>query len=208
MNNNYIIAIMGPSGAGKTTLANKLAEEYDFAIPRHCTTRNKRKDDKNNFYRYLSHEEYLDLYNKGEFIISSGDGPVIKKEAGNFYGVLKKDCIEAWNNSDVIIMFTSYKDLERLNCLRNCGFKIDIVNLTFTNIEEGVKSRIENNLERNHTKCDIESRVRCAEYDSEKYSEQLEKYVTTKIFTDILDIDKTYKKVCKDLQLVKKYSEV
>lgn len=88
---NDIIAIMGPSGAGKTTLANNLVLKNGVVIPRHTTTRSKRKDDEDGFYRYLMHDEYKELYDQGLFFISSGDGNEIKKENGNFYGVLKSD---------------------------------------------------------------------------------------------------------------------
>ena len=53
-----IIAIMGPSGAGKTTLGEKLSTRLEISIPKHCTTRNKRIDDQEGFYRYLEHKEY------------------------------------------------------------------------------------------------------------------------------------------------------
>ncbi len=84
-----IIAITGPSGAGQTTLGDKLILHHDIAIPRHCTTREKRMDDKDGFYRYLSHDIYRSMFDNGEFLISSGDGKIISKEFGNFYGVLK-----------------------------------------------------------------------------------------------------------------------
>ena len=71
---NDIIAVMGPSGAGKTTLANNLVLKNSVVIPRHTTTRHPRKDDEQGFYRYLTHDEYSKMYNEGLFLISSGDG--------------------------------------------------------------------------------------------------------------------------------------
>ena len=83
-NNKYIIAITGPSGAGKTTLGDLLVARHDIAVPYHCTTRDRRSDDKDGFYRYLSHEEYSELLQQGKFLLSSGDGPVVSKQYGNF----------------------------------------------------------------------------------------------------------------------------
>lgn len=93
LQNKIMIAIMGPSGGGKTTLGDKLYERHEISIPIHCTTRNPRNDDRTGFYRYLSHEEYNNLLCMQKFLISSGDGLIVKKEFGSFYGILIEDCI-------------------------------------------------------------------------------------------------------------------
>jgi len=201
MNNKKksVIAIMGPSGAGKTTLGNKLSTRFKVAIPRHCTTRSQRSDDCDGFYRYLSHEEYLKHVELGEFLITSGDGPEVKKEYGNFYGVLVQDCKDAWETSDIIILFASYKDIESLVQLKNKGLDLDIVNLTFTDIKKNVKDRLINNSTRNHTEKDIQSRVSCALNDFKKYEKALKMYSKTIVYTDILGVEETYEKICLDL---------
>ncbi len=196
-----IIAIMGPSGAGKTTLGERLSTRNEIAIPKHCTTRLPRNDDIEGFYRYLKHSDYKQLYEQRKFLISSGDGSVIEKEYGNFYGVLYNDCIQAWENSDVLVLFTSYKDIERLQDLKRQGMDIDIVNLTFQNLEEGILNRLLNSDVRNHTQKDIEHRVRSAVSDNDKYSEALRMYAKTIVYTDVLDIEETYNKVCGDLDI-------
>lgn len=201
MNNKSIIAITGPSGAGKTTLGAKLSARGEISIPKHCTTRSRRDDDQEGFYRYLGHEEYDELLQQGKFLISSGDGPVVKKEYGNFYGVLVDDCVAAWEKSNVIILFVSYKDIDALLGLKNSGMDIDIVNLTFSDIEKGVSDRLMNNTTRNHTSSDIRSRINCALQDSEKYGKALSLYAKTIVYTDILDEEQTYEKVCEDLNL-------
>ncbi len=199
--NKLIIAITGPSGAGKTTLVNNLSTRLNIAVPRHCTTRLQRKDDQEGAYRYLSHDEYAYFLKTGDFLISSGDGPEVKKEYGNFYGILKQDCSDSWNKNDIIVLFVSYKDIDALSQLRNDGFNIEIVALTFTNIEKGVKYRLTNDPLRNHTEKDINSRIRCALSDTEKYEKALQRYAKTIVYTDMLDIEGTYEKVCSDLGL-------
>ncbi len=198
-----IIAITGPSGSGKTTLGRRLAEVFHYEIPKHSTTRQKRKDDLKGFYRYLTHDEYKNLYEQQEFLISSGDGKEIKKEYGNFYGILKKDCVNAYEKSDTLVLFVSYKDIYQLVELRQVGFQVDIINLTFTNIEKGVKMRLVGNRERNHSLNDINSRIKNAMLDAQNYQKALENYANVTLYTDVLNCEETYQEVCKQLSLKK-----
>lgn len=207
-NSKRIIAITGPSGAGKTTLAEKLSNNLNIVIPRHCTTRDKRKDDKPGFYRYLSHPVYAKLLNDNLFFISSGDGKIVSKENGNFYGILKSDCLEAWENSNDIILFVSYKDIYDLIKLKESGISIDIINLTFLDLELGISSRLINNNERDHTSKDIKSRINCAFNDKMMFGDKVFEYASCNIYTDIVGIEGTYDEVCnklfeKNKQLIK-----
>ena len=62
-----IIAITGPSGAGKTTLGNRLISMDDFLTPVHTTTREPRNDDEIGFYRYLDHLQFRQKVELNEF---------------------------------------------------------------------------------------------------------------------------------------------
>lgn len=200
LENKNIIAITGPSGAGKTTLGDKLNNFSYIGIPRHCTTRRKRADDRDGFYRYLTHKEYKNLYENGEFLLSSGDGPEISEKYGNFYGVLIDDCIETWKLYSIIILFVSYKDLNTLIKLKEKGLNVDIINLTFNNIEKGVKNRLHDK-KREHSEDEIINRVKCAKEYESMYSEDIRKHSTSVIFTDVLNIEETYEEVVKKLEL-------
>lgn len=198
-----IIAIMGPSGAGKTTLGKKLVTRYNIAIPKHCTTRIKRDDDED-LYRYLNHNEYKELFENNQFLISSGDGTTIKKKYGNFYGILTEDCMKAWEQNDIIILFLSYKDIISLVTLMEDQIQIDIINLTFSNIKKGIELRLKNNLLRNHSVEDISNRIKSALKDKKKYNNELKLYANITIYTDKLNIEQTYCEVCKYLKFEEK----
>lgn len=196
-----IIAITGPSGAGKTTLGNLLVERNGFVVPRHCTTRDSRADDSPMFYRYLTHEEYAKRFDNGEFLISSGDGDIIKKEFGNYYGILKSDCKSAFEKSNNIILYVSYKDLDRLINLSQDGYDVKLVNLTFRNLEENVKKRLLTDKKRNHSAADILKRINCALDYENKYRDAIKNFATSIVFTDESDIEQTYAIVCADLNI-------
>ena len=207
LNNKSIIAITGPSGVGKTTLGNKLAENDRKAIPLHCKTRQPRADDIEGFYRYLSHEKYKKLFDDKAFLISSGDGPTIDKKYGNFYGVLKDDCVAAWMTNDIIILFVSYKDISTLIDLKNHGLDIAIIDLRFKNIENGVVTRLTADIKRQSTNQEIQKRINCAKADNETYGELLKLYSTCMIYTDTLGIEETQDEVCNTLKIKKKKKE-
>lgn len=199
-----IIAITGPSGAGKSTLGEKLIKNYDISVPQHCTTRTRRNDDIDGFYRYLNHDEYRYLYDNGQFFISSGDGPVVKKEYGNFYGVLVDDLLLSLKNSNMIILYVSYRDINTLVSLKEIGYDIDIVVLTYENIVEGIKSRLFNNVKRNHTEEDINKRILNAIELDNTHRELINRYARCIIYTDKLNIEETYEMVCNNLELCNK----
>lgn len=201
---NSIIGIMGPSGAGKSTLGDLLAFRNNIAIPQHCTTRNPRDDDRIGFYKYLDHETYRKLLLDNKFFISSGDGPIVIPNMGNFYGVLTQDCYDSWKITDKILLFLSYKDIDRIVQLKQMGYNISIVNLSFKQIEEGIYSRLVGNTLRNHTPEDIKSRIVNALMDEKKYRNKINQYIDSFVYTDELNIEETYKKVCMDLKLIRR----
>lgn len=94
------LLIVGPSGSGKTTLARYLCQEYSniFEIIKNCTTRNRRREDKDNF-NYYSVNEFNELNEKGDFFLARfGNNPL--------YGYKKDDYERITNNNKVpIFMF-------------------------------------------------------------------------------------------------------
>lgn len=204
-NKKSIIAITGPSGAGKTTLGNNLMSKYGYVAPAQATTRNPRSDDVPGSYTYLSHDEFRKYAEDGGFMFYSGDGPEVKKEYGNFYGYLNTSCEEAWKKSDTIIMYVSYKDLDALKAIgEREEIDLNLINLTFKSesFAKSIEERIRSDKSRNHTEEDIRRRVACAEEYESKYGKAVQRFATAVICTDICNevdtLEKTMKMVKKD----------
>ena len=86
-----LLLIIGVSGSGKSSIAKKLCEKYNFQEIASHTTRDKRKGEKSQFdvsegerpdYIFVSKTDFQEMVNKGEFIENIEFG-------GNFYGVHK-----------------------------------------------------------------------------------------------------------------------
>lgn len=86
-----LACLIGPSGSGKTELIYALLEDEHFGSrfekPSTSTTREKRDDDREGVYHYMSREEFLEKKKQGLFFEST-------VYANEFYGIMKSD-IEA-----------------------------------------------------------------------------------------------------------------
>lgn len=194
-----IIAITGPSGVGKTTLGNNLNNTLGIIYPQHCTTRDKRADDIDGFYKYLSHDEYNEFHKNGMFLISSGDHQIIKKGNGNFYGVLKDDCDRLFETEEDIILFVSYRDILNLIAIRDelKLYDVKIINLKYYDIGVMNARLVDRNT---NNKMQIEKRIECAILLEKEYGDITRKY------TDIIYTDKFSEKETLEtaIQLIKK----
>ena len=64
-----IVGLVGMSGSGKTTIAKKLVESYDFVQPKTYTDRQPRDKEEN--YNFVSSEEFKQLKNSGNILEST-----------------------------------------------------------------------------------------------------------------------------------------
>ena len=204
MDEKRIITIMGPSGAGKTTIGTMISNTYNFGVPMHCTTRSRRDDDINGFYRYLSYDKFSEYVKFDKYLLWSGDSEIIKKEYGNFYGILIDDYRYVLNEKKKIILYVSYKDLERIvylkEVLRKRRIKVQILNLTYYDFSI-MKERLTLNPLRKHTLEDLEKRVKIAYEDEQIYGADVRRYADVREYTDTMTVNETFKSVSKKLEL-------
>lgn len=206
MEEKNIITIMGPSGAGKTTIGNMIVETYDYGVPRHCTTRKQRADDQQGFYRYLEHNEFKEYATAGKYLLWSGDSKTISKENGTFYGVLLEDYAEKLLEKKKIILYVSYKDLEAIINLREklgkLGISIKILNLTYYDFSN-MNDRLISNLLRNHTQEELNRRINSAYSDELLFGKDILKNADLRLYTDTISVQETFNIVSKKLILNK-----
>lgn len=192
-----IIAITGPSGVGKTTLSNQLIKKDDFVTPVHTTTRMPRDDDEKGFYRYINHEEFKTEVDLNNFLFWSGDNFIIDEKYGNYYGILNRD-YNVVSYYDRLIFFISYKDIDTIFQLKYNGYNIEIVNLSYFDIEGSMEKRLSDE-RRNHSQEDIRKRIICAKKYEELFEQKINDYNILKIYTDLYNIDETYEIVKKKI---------
>lgn len=181
-----ITCLTGPSLSGKTTNSELLLKEHDILMPKHTTTREARADDKPNFYRHISLNEFLTLLESDNFLVGSTDGI-------RGYGVLHSDCCESFKTTDTILLNVSYKDIEQL---KKIELPVRLVVLTYKYLEVSMKERmlLSNRVQ---TDEDIAYRLWSAKEDHNKYFEEVSKFAKDVIYTDEKNKAETYDSVCK-----------
>ena len=98
-NKGLVLIISSPSGAGKTTICNKLIDEVKgINLSVSVTTRQKRKDEiEGKHYFFKSEKEFNKLLKRNEFIETAS-------VFGCYYGTLKNEVVSKINNgTDVIV---------------------------------------------------------------------------------------------------------
>jgi guanylate kinase len=97
--NPILVIVSAPSGAGKTTLCDRLLEEFDSMVYSvSCTTREPRGEEVDGEdYFYLSEEAFLTRVAQGEFL----ENAVVH---GHHYGTLRETVEEALQEGHSILM--------------------------------------------------------------------------------------------------------
>ena len=106
--NKYAIIIAGPSGAGKTTIADGLIESLgNLEMSRSATTRDKRGDGRDDEYIYLNKNEFLEA-------ISNGDMLEFTEYGENYYGTRKSEFERIWGMNKNPILVLDYNGVASL----------------------------------------------------------------------------------------------
>ena len=93
LNNLYLI--VGPSGVGKTTIANELTRRYGYYQVQPYTTRPRRGDDDEN-YTFVGEQEFVELPNKIACV--------------NYHGYFYGASVELLDRNDIYIVEPSGVD--------------------------------------------------------------------------------------------------
>ena len=103
-----IIILSSPSGAGKTTLVKKIAQEKNFIISISHTTREPRTNETNGKdYFFTSEKEFKNLIQNEEFLEYA-------KVFGNFYGSSKSQVLENLNKGENVIFDIDWQGTEQI----------------------------------------------------------------------------------------------
>ncbi|QHI68863.1 guanylate kinase [Tichowtungia aerotolerans] len=98
-NNALLLVVSAPSGAGKSTICNRLVETFpDMIYSVSCTTRAPRGEEKDGeHYHFLSRDEFINRVNAGEFLEHA-------EVHGNLYGTLESTVRRALDEGCDLIM--------------------------------------------------------------------------------------------------------
>ena len=103
-----VVVLSSPSGAGKTTLVKKIAQENNFKISISYTTRKPRTNEINGeHYFFISEDEFQNLIDKDEFLEHA-------KVFENYYGSTKSKVIENLKNGENVIFDIDWQGTEQI----------------------------------------------------------------------------------------------
>ena len=102
------VVLSSPSGAGKTTLVKKIAQENNFKISISYTTRKSRTNEANGKdYFFISEEEFKSLIKNKEFLEYA-------KVFENYYGSSKSQVFENLNKGKNVIFDIDWQGTEQI----------------------------------------------------------------------------------------------
>ena len=103
-----VVVLSSPSGAGKTTLVKKIAQENNFKISISYTTRKPRTNEVNgNDYFFISEDEFKNLINNQEFLEYA-------KVFQNYYGSSRSQVFEKLNKGENVIFDIDWQGTEQI----------------------------------------------------------------------------------------------
>lgn len=182
---NILLILSSPSGAGKTTLSKKIQQKYEnFKISVSCTTRSPRENEIEGIdYHFVSLLKFKDLIKKKSFYEYA-------RIFENYYGTLKESVDTLIKKNDILfdIDWQGTKQLSKFNNL-----KLIKIFITIENKEELKKRLVTRNqnsskeIERRYSSFDEDMKHWC-DYDYVIINKNLE--VCFKQIEKIVEIEK------------------
>tara|TARA_B100001027_G_scaffold179410_1_gene130782 strand:+ start:444 stop:1076 length:633 start_codon:yes stop_codon:yes gene_type:complete len=107
-NDGVMIVLSSPSGAGKTTLVNRISKLDKFEISISHTTRQPRKNEiPNKDYYFISEKKFKKLIKEGEFLEYA-------KVFNNFYGTTKSPVIEKLSKGKNVLFDIDWQGADQI----------------------------------------------------------------------------------------------
>jgi len=191
--NNLLVVLSAPSGAGKTTLAKELIKKNDnLALSVSYTTRKPRPNETDGkHYYFVSEKKFFDLIDKGKMIEWA-------EVHGNYYGTPVKEIKKLWaNNCDVLFDIDIQGGINIKRKYPKRTVLIFILTSTVKILERRLINRKTDNqkeIEKRLKNAKNEVNIACREYDYLVINDNLDR-----AFNDILNIINA-KKLKIDLQ--------
>jgi len=199
-NNGKMFVLSSPSGAGKTTLTKKIAQENkDFTISISHTTRKPRPNEINGKdYYFVSKEDFDGLVRKGNFFEYA-------KIFNNYYGTLKKPVIELLNKGKDVLFDIDWQGTKQLKKIKDLSIftffilppDLKTLNERLLNRHAGQENLVEERMKKFH-----EELSHWNEYDLVLVNDDLE-ICYNNILRAIENIKKG-KKIEQDINFIKK----
>ena len=159
-NQNIMVVLSSPSGAGKTTLTKKIQQKFqNFKISVSHTTRKPRSNEVDGVdYHFVSQTEFQHLIKENKFYEYA-------KIFGNFYGTLKENVDKIMLKSDIIFDL-DWQGTKQLSKYENLN--LVKIYLVADNKEELKKRLIKRN---QNTEEEIESRFNSFDKDIKHWND-------------------------------------
>jgi len=179
-----IVVLSSPSGAGKTTLVKKIAQENNFKISISYTTRKPRTNEVNGKdYFFTSQEEFKNLIKDKEFLEYA-------KVFENYYGSSKSQVYENLNKGENVIFDIDWQGTEQIK-IQKLNYKL----ITFFILPPS-KSELFNRLKNRDMKDKniVEERMK-------QFNEDIKKWESYDFVVINDDLEKCYKEIMKFIDI-------
>ena len=146
-----VLYLVGPTCAGKTTVAEMLCKCYGYSSVKSTTTRERRSFENEALMNFISEDEFKEGIKDCEFIEYA-------EYSGNFYGTRREDVSEALSTSCLAVKVIEIKGLISIlssgfHEATGIGYSVVYINPKFEGYQLALKSRSDYQERLNRDKC-------------------------------------------------------